>query len=246
MSGEAEEQLSPGRKDSLSRLTYLELRKRIILGRYPQGSRLAEQRLAEELDVSRVPLREAIPQLEIDGFIQTFPRRGAVVTSWGTKRVNDLFDLRLCLEVGAARYAARQIAAGDSMQPLADALLYSQKIVPAGDPYEIAQASTWFHEAVVDLTDNTLMKTLMRSVSGQMLWLFYLTSELNADDAFEDHVTLCNAIASGSERVAESLAYTHIERDRIPSFTALLAAQNAAPSLLKAGPALKLSDPGNP
>jgi DNA-binding GntR family transcriptional regulator len=216
-----ESQLDPGRKESLSRQTYLELRRGIILGRYPQGSRLAEQRLAEELDVSRVPLREAVPQLEMDGFLETFPRRGAVVSSWDAKRVNDLFDLRLCLEVGAARFAARQVASGRSIRPLADALLHSQNVVHAGDPYEIAQASTSYHEAVVELTDNALMKSLMRSVSGRMLWLFYLTSQLDADDAFEDHVTLCNAIASGNERVAESVAYTHIERDRIPSFSAL-------------------------
>jgi DNA-binding GntR family transcriptional regulator len=211
----------PARKDSLSRQAYLELRRGIILGRYPQGSRLAEQRLAEELDVSRVPLREAVPQLEMDGFVQTFPRRGAVVTTWDEKGVNDLFDLRLCLEVGAARFAAREIKGGAPIDPLAEALKYSQKVVHEGDPYAIAQASTWYHEAIVDLANNALMKSLMRSVSGRMLWLFYLTSQLDVDDAFQDHVALCDAIASGNERVAESVAYTHIERDRIPSFTAL-------------------------
>jgi DNA-binding GntR family transcriptional regulator len=212
-----------GRKDSLSRQAYLEVRRGIIVGRYPQGSRLAEQRLAEELDVSRVPLREAVPQLQMDGFVTSFPRRGAVVTTWDTKRVNDLFDLRLCLEVGAARYAARQVAAGASVRPLSDALLHSQDVVHAGDPYDIAEASTWYHEAIVDLGDNQLMKSLMRSVTGQVMWLFYLTSQLDADDAFQDHVALFDAIASGDERVAESLAYTHIERDRIPTFSALKA-----------------------
>lgn len=221
MTVETETSTQPARKDSLSRQAYLELRRGIILGRYPQGSRLAEQRLAEELDVSRVPLREAVPQLEMDGFVQTFPRRGAVVATWDKKGVNDLFDLRLCLEVGAARFAAREVGAGASIAPLADALRHSQKVVHEGDPYEIAQASTWYHEAVVDLTNNALMKSLMRSVSGRMLWLFYLTSQLDVDDAFEDHVALCDAIASGNERVAESVAYTHIERDRVPSFSAL-------------------------
>ncbi|WP_216364320.1 GntR family transcriptional regulator [Subtercola boreus] len=219
-----------GRKSSLSQQTYFELRRRIILGRYPQGSRLAEQRLAEELEVSRVPLREAVPQLEMDGFVQTFPRRGAVVTSWDEKRVNDLFDLRLCIEVGAARYAARQVAAGASMKPLTDALSHSQNVVHSGDLFEVAQASTWYHEAVVDLAGNRLMKTMMRSVTGQMLWLFYLTSRLDADDAFDDHVNLRDAIASGNERVAEAVAYTHIERDRIPSFSALEVPYTSAPA----------------
>ncbi|MFB2554335.1 GntR family transcriptional regulator [Herbiconiux liangxiaofengii] len=209
------------RPESLSRQAYLALREGIILGRYPQGSRLAEQRLAEELQISRVPLREAVPQLERDGFVKTYPRRGAVVETWTAKGVNDLFDLRLYLEVGAARYAARQVAAGASLAVLDEALLDSQSLVREGDAYKIAQSSTAYHEAIVELTDNELMTTLMRSVSGRMIWLFYLTSKLDADDAFHDHVTLRDAIASGNERVAESVAYAHIERDRIPSFTAL-------------------------
>lgn len=47
------------------------------------------------------------------------------------------------------------------------------------------------------------------------------TSDQNVDDAFHDHVVLGDAIASGNERVAESVMYAHIERDRLPSFAAL-------------------------
>lgn len=94
---------SSPRPDSLSRQIYSTLREGIVIGRFPQGTRLAEQRLASELDVSRVPLREAIPMLEVDGFVTTLPRRGAVVSTWTLKAAHDLFDTRLCLEVGAAR-----------------------------------------------------------------------------------------------------------------------------------------------
>ena len=62
------------------------------------------------------------------------------------------------------------------------------------------------------------MLKLMRTLSGRMIWLFYLTSDLDVDDAFHDHVVLRDAIASGNERVAESVAYAHIERDRLPTF----------------------------
>lgn len=208
-------------RTSLSRRMYTALREQIILGRYPQGSRLPEQRIAEELAMSRVPLREAVPLLERDGFVQTSPRRGAVVSTWEAKTVDDLFDVRLCLEVGAARHAARRIAAGASMSPIDHALTYSQQVVASRDGYEIALASTYFHEAVVATADNNLMLKMMRTISGRMVWLFYLTSDLDVDDAFHDHVVLREAIASGNERVAESVMYAHIERDRMPSFAAL-------------------------
>lgn len=207
--------------DSLSRQIYATLREEIIRGKYPEGTRIAEQRIAQEMDVSRVPLREAVPQLERDGFVRTFPRRGAVVSTWDEKSVDNLFDLRLCIEVGAARFAARRAGEGASLDTIDAALKHSQDVVNDRDAYDIAQASTWYHEAIVDTADNELMSSLMRSVSGRMMWLFYLTSQLDVEDAFHDHVTLRDAIASGNERVAESVAYAHIERDREPSFIAL-------------------------
>ena len=142
---------------SLSRRIYSTVRERIILGQYPQGSRLPEKRIGEELDVSRVPLREAVPLLERDGFVHSYPRRGAVVARWDAKAIDDLFDARLSLEVGAARYAARQVARGGSMDALNDALDKAQRMVAAGDAYAIARSSTAFHEAVVETSSNELM-----------------------------------------------------------------------------------------
>ena len=216
------------RVDTLARQAYLALREGIILGRYREGARLAEQRLAQQLAISRVPLREALPQLEMEGFIQTVPRRSAVVARWDARAVNDLFDLRLCFEVGAARYAARQVADGASPELLDRALAYSREVVREGDPYKVAQASTSYHEAIVDVAGNQLMKNIMRSITGRMVWLFYLTSQLAADIALEEHAQLNDAIRSGNERLAESIAYAHIEHDRIPSFRALEAQQTAA------------------
>ena len=89
------------------------------------------------------------------------------------------------------------------------------------DPLRIAQESTHFHEAIVATADNALMLKMMRTISGRMTWLFYLTSQLDVDEAFHDHVLLREAIASGNPRVAESVAYAHIERDRVPSFAAM-------------------------
>src|SRR6478752_6601981 len=178
---------------SLSRRIYSTVRERIILGQYPQGSRLPEKRIGEELDVSRVPLREAVPLLERDGFVYSYPRRGAVVARWDAKAIDDLFDARLSLEVGAAHYAARQVARG----------------------------GTAFHEAVVETSTNDLMVRLMQTISGRITWLFYLTSGLPAEEAFHDHVLQRDAIASGNDRVAESVAYAHIERDRQPTFEAM-------------------------
>jgi DNA-binding GntR family transcriptional regulator len=168
-----------------------------------------------------VPLREAVPLLAVDGFVETLPRRSTVVTTWSIRSANDLFDLRLCLEVGAARFAARQVAAGGSVAPLREALAKSRQGLTTGDSYRVAGDSTQFHETMVELTQNALMRSVMRSVSGRMMWLFYMTSELDPLDALDGHQELVDAIASGNERLAESVSYTHIERDRTESMRIL-------------------------
>jgi DNA-binding GntR family transcriptional regulator len=144
-----------------------------------------------------------------------------VVVRWDAKTIDDLFDARLSLEVGAARYAARQVSRGGSMDALNVALKEAQRMVEDGDAYAIARSSTAFHEAVVETSTNELMARLMQTISGRITWLFYLTSGLPAEEAFHDHVLLRDAIASGNDRVAESVAYAHIERDRQPTFEAM-------------------------
>jgi DNA-binding GntR family transcriptional regulator len=94
-------------RGSLPQWIYGQIRLNIMTGEYPAGTRLNEQRLAESLEVSRVPLRESFLGLQRDGFIDQLPHRSAVVTGWDAKRVNDLFDARISLEVEAARLATR-------------------------------------------------------------------------------------------------------------------------------------------
>ncbi len=206
---------------SLPRQIHARLREAIIRGEYPQGHKLAETRIAEELAVSRVPLREAVRCSRSRASSPAHPRRGAVVSTWTSRLIHELFDLREVLEVGAAGHAARAVGRGVSTDELEAALAWSQSVVEDGDPYRIAEASTRFHEAIVAMTGNSLLQASMRSVSGRVQWLFYLTSALDVHDAFHDHVELAAAIARGDERMAEALAYSHIERDRTPSFAVL-------------------------
>lgn len=206
---------------SLSARIYQELRNGIILGTYPQGMRLAEQRLAEDFNVSRVPLREAMPQLETEGFVTTLPRRSAQVARWTKESVAELFDVRLALEVSAAGYAARRVAAGASTTELRSTLRASEEAVRDGEALHVATSSSDFHQAVVDLAGNALLSSLMRAVSGRVTWLFYLTSQLDAEVACQEHREMLAGIETGNERIAEALSYAHIEGGRAPSFAAM-------------------------
>lgn len=204
-------------EESLTSQTYRTLRRQIILGHYPQGSRLVEAALATELHVSRLPIREAVPQLENEGFVRTLHRRSARVTTWTAADVTELFDVRLSLETLAARLAAKAVAAGASLQPLFDAIDAEHRALDSEDWLEVAETSTVVHEAIVEVAGSSLLTSMMRAVSGRMTWLFYLTSARDQHQQSDEHHDLLDAIRNGNDRLAESIAFTHIEKGRAPS-----------------------------
>jgi len=87
---------------------YGAIRQAIVEGRYPPGGRLVEQRVAEELDVSRTPVREALRRLESEGLVVVERNRGAHVRPVSESEVADLYEVRARLEAYGAELAARR------------------------------------------------------------------------------------------------------------------------------------------
>ncbi|WCK55255.1 GntR family transcriptional regulator [Aneurinibacillus sp. Ricciae_BoGa-3] len=86
--------------------TYETLRTWIIRGALEPNQRLLEAQLADQLKISRTPIREALRRLEIEGLIRFTPNRGAVVRSYSVDEINHIFNLRVLLEGFAAQQAA--------------------------------------------------------------------------------------------------------------------------------------------
>ncbi|MDF2442458.1 MAG: hypothetical protein JWR01_661 [Subtercola sp.] len=202
---------------SLSSQVYAEIRERIIEGIYPAGARLRERELSDDLKVSRIPVREALPQLEADGYIVTYPRRGAVVRQLTLVDVQELFDIRLALEVFAARKAAER-ARVETLSPRLDELVKKARtITNEFSPREISTINTQIHEEIIRLADSELLDNLMRTVMGRTRWLFRLTSDRDQNEQFHDHDDLARAIYGGNADIAAAIAHTHIENGRQPS-----------------------------
>lgn len=100
-------------KKTIAALVQDRIREAILNGALPAGSRLDQNQLAEDLNVSLVPVREALKKLEGEGFIQIVPRRGAFVTETSPEDMEDLYFTRGLLEGQAAYHAAEHLTDED-------------------------------------------------------------------------------------------------------------------------------------
>ncbi|MFF2010527.1 GntR family transcriptional regulator [Streptomyces sp. NPDC058195] len=213
---------------SLGDQVYGELRERIIDGRYPSGHRVVERELADELGVSRIPVREAIQRLETEGFITARARRGAFVAPLGPAEAADFFDIREHLEALAASLAARR-ADRDGLRTLERLLDRARRV--ADSPRrtrELGSVHADFHQQIVLMSDNPLLQGLMTPLDGRLRRLFSLTSEPGDGPVMcGEHEQLYAAIRSGDAQAAERIARSHVAGTRETALRMLAAAECA-------------------
>jgi len=90
-----------------------ELRRRILSGEFPEGFQLKQDALAEDFGMSRIPIREALVQLESEGFVRILPHRGAQVSGLSPAEISELFELRAMLEPRLLRLSAPRLTTED-------------------------------------------------------------------------------------------------------------------------------------
>jgi DNA-binding GntR family transcriptional regulator len=117
----------PVRRQTVATLTLEAIRERILRGEYAEGTPLRQDAIASELGVSRIPVREALRQLEAEGLVTFVPHSGAVVSTLSLEEIRELFDLRALIEVDLLRRAIDVIEEQDLRR--ADEIL---------DRYEVA------------------------------------------------------------------------------------------------------------
>lgn len=188
-----------------------EIRQRIIDGRLTPGTRIVERELAAELQISRVPVREALRMLESEGFVQVVPRRGVVVKRMTRRDVEELFDVRQSLEVLATRRATERAGAED-LARLRGALNRVSRAIDVGDAEAIGRGNEEFHDAIIELADNTLLASMLEPLQGRLHWLF--RQNQNAEKLLREHRALYDAIASGDPERAAAQALAHVLENR--------------------------------
>ncbi|RLP77300.1 GntR family transcriptional regulator [Mycetocola tolaasinivorans] len=209
-----------GSEDIRTRGDYVfeQLRERIIDGRLLPGERLLEREIAAELNVSRVPVRDALPRLAEAGLVTIAARRGAVISTVSITDAQELFDVRARLEPLAARRAAEAVAAGADATALRAALADEHG---AEDSLHAGEAAARIHAEINALADHALLERMLRALEDRDRRLARVPTEVDPAPARGEHRRLVEAVLSGSAAAAEALALAHVELARGRSIAAL-------------------------
>jgi len=144
----------------LSAGLYTELQTGILSGAMPDGSKLTEQTICKQYNVSRTPVREAFRQLEADGLIENIPNRGAFVTGLTRRDISDLFDLRALFEVQAVEWAIKRMTSED-IEKLSETVEFMEFYTLKDDVDKVLTFNSQFHNIIYAGTGNRMIqKTL--------------------------------------------------------------------------------------
>ncbi len=210
-----ESRLVPIRLDNykpLRELVFESLREAIIQGRLKPGERLMEMQLAEEMGVSRTPVREAIRKLELEGFVVMIPRKGAYVSGISVKDIVDVFEVRAALEGLAAGLAAERIT-DEELDKLERLLVKITEISDKDDLEDIVEIDTQFHDLIYKACRNERLVQIITHLKEQ-IQRFRTTSLAQPGrlrDALSEHRLIVEAISDRNVETAQALAREHIE-----------------------------------
>lgn len=200
---------------------YLRLRRRLIEGYYPPGSRLVEERLAHDLGVSRTPIRQALARAAAEGLVHLFPNRGAVARSFTIDDLLEIYELRAVLEGHAAARAATQISATQLADLEAAALALEQAherpfASRTDEVHFLVEQNARFHDTIVAAGGNRRLVTLLSNVVNVPLqfrsFYWYSADERRISNFF--HRSILTALRLADADRARAMMQEHIYHGR--------------------------------
>jgi len=206
----------------LREIVFESMREAILSGVLQPGERLMEIQLAEEMGVSRTPVREAIRKLELENFVVMIPRKGAYVAGVSSKDVADVFEIRSALEGLAAGLAAERITE-DELEQMERVLFYRATEGDVMDLEQIVKSDTDFHALVYSASRNERLIQILANLREQIQRFRATSLAVPGRNklALEEHRMIVEALRNHDSEEAQSLAIAHIVTAENVMFDAL-------------------------
>jgi DNA-binding GntR family transcriptional regulator len=208
-----DEPLAPSGGSAAARV-YSHVKERLLDGTFPGGALLSENELSQRLGLSRTPVRQAFVQLEAEGLLELYPKRGALVVPVAASEIEDVFEARLLVEEHCARRAA---TAGPPLAPeLRDRIAEQERAIAAGTGF--AEADRHFHRAIVAAAGNAILTRLYDALRDRQRRIAAVAVARGGTAALErfvaDHREIAVAIERRDADAACRLVTAHLRSAR--------------------------------
>jgi DNA-binding GntR family transcriptional regulator len=183
----------------------------IASGRWPSGSRVIQEQLAQELGVSRQPVQQALLLLREQGVLREAPGRGLEVAPLVAEQIEQVYELRAVIEGLAARRAAERGAARAAAEGPA-LVATGRAAVAVGDLPALVAADQAFHRFLYELSGNALIAPAMAAhwTQLQRAMAEVLVRDEQPRDIWDQHAAILAAVAAGDGDSAEARAREHL------------------------------------
>jgi DNA-binding GntR family transcriptional regulator len=182
------------------------LREAILNGYFESGEKLDQDRIAEELEVSRTPVREAMRRLESEGFVEVRPHYGAFIAMVSQRDIGEIYEVRGLLEAEVVRQVTPLIpesVLGELDRTLAE----TEAQFEAGDSAKHFESDVYFHETIANFVENKLLKEVLDGLTNRISIVrrfAQLRPGPHLAESFKEHRAILQAIRKrDSERAAD-------------------------------------------
>lgn len=203
-------------KSSLSSKIFNVLRDNILEGKYAHDEKLIEVKLAQELGVSRTPVREALKQLELEGLVENIPNKGVVVKGISKQDISDIYAIRLAIEGIAVEWAMERMSDED-VEKLKEIYELMEFYTLKKDYLKISELNTQFHEVIYKATKSRYLEQVLKDFQ------YYIKTTRNKslrtpgrlESALEEHREILDAFIARDPQKARAVLENHIDVSKL-------------------------------
>ena len=203
------------KREDLRDQTYIQLRKAILSGPIRPGTILVQEQLAEQLGISRTPVRDALDRLASEGLVVRSPGGRIHVAPFSLEELREKYAVRQALEALALRLAAPNLP-GQPLERLKAVIAEMRAAIAAGDSVRVAQAGGTFHDTIFAACGNAYLRHLLTNLNDSIRRYRQAAIDLpgRADETLREHERIYACLAAGDIAAAQTAMEEHIARSQ--------------------------------
>ena len=193
------------------------LREAILNGHFEPGEKLDQDLIAEELRVSRTPVREALGRLESEGFIEVRPHYGAFIAEVSPQDIQQVYEIRTLLEPEVVRQVT-QLIPEPVLDELEECLTEAEVQFNAGDVTKQFESDVYFHETIANFVENKLLKEVLDGLTNRVSIVRRFAQSKPGPhlvESLKEHRAILQAMRKRDPAQAAELMRLHLEESSL-------------------------------